>query len=102
MYRDEKSLCPEQARKKYMQTLRATHVQRSKKRVFVQEFVLEHASGQGTLNYVTIAEWESQGAIDAARLAVLALHREMNLDPPEMFARLGITADLGNYTRLEP
>src|SRR3546814_15602122 len=95
LYRVDKFLVPDEAREEYLQNLRATHELLRKQPGFVQDFVLEHASGQSAFNFVTIAEWESQGAIDAARLAVLALHREMNLDPPEMFARLGITEDLG-------
>jgi len=34
------------------------------------------------------------------RQAVAALHQRMNFDPHELFARLGIRADLGNYERV--
>jgi hypothetical protein len=31
----------------------------------------------------------------------MAKHQEMNFSPQEMFARLGIKADLGNYKKIE-
>jgi hypothetical protein len=46
-------------------------------------------------------EWASPEAVENARAAVLALQRGMNFNPQEMFARLGIKADIANYKRLE-
>jgi hypothetical protein len=68
---------------------------------FPQDFVLQQSSGPGEFNFVTLVEWASQEAIENARAAVLALHREMNFNPQEMFARIGIKADLANSKRLE-
>jgi hypothetical protein len=41
--------------------------------------------------------WASFAAIQKAREAAAAKHREMNLNPQEMFERLQIKAELGNY-----
>ncbi len=68
---------------------------------FLQDFVLQQSSGAGEFNFVNIVEWASQETIENARAAVLALHREMNFNPQEMFARIGIKADRANYKRLE-
>jgi hypothetical protein len=43
----------------------------------------------------------SDSAIEPARQAVASLHRQMNFNPREMVARLGIRADIGNYKRVE-
>jgi hypothetical protein len=45
-------------------------------------------------------EWASQGAFENASAVVTARYREMNFNPQETLARLGIKADLANYTRL--
>ena len=37
---------------------------------------------------------------EGARAAVAALHARENFDPQELFARLGIKAELGNYQPL--
>ena len=45
--------------------------------------------------------WDiSEDFVAGARAAVAALHRATNLDPQELFARLGIKPDLGNYKRI--
>jgi hypothetical protein len=46
-------------------------------------------------------EWASQEALDNVRQAVQKLHAEMKFNPQETMARLGIKADIANYTRLE-
>ena len=68
---------------------------------FVQDFLLEQVSGPGEFNIVTIAEWESEDFVAGARSGgAAALHRSTNLDPQELFARLDIKPDLGNYLRI--
>src|SRR3546814_14120219 len=90
LYRVDKFLVPDEAREEYLQNLRATHELLRKQPGFVQDFVLEPASGQSGFNFVTIAEWASQGAIDAARLAVPVLPRDIDHAPPVLFARPGV------------
>ena len=68
---------------------------------FVQNFVLEQFSGPGEFNIVTTVEWVSREAFEDASAAVSARYREMNFNPQETLARLGIKADLANYKRLE-
>lgn len=49
----------------------------------------------------TFVEWEHQSAIDKAREAVSALHKQLGFNPQEMLARLGIRAELGNYRHID-
>lgn len=62
-----------------------------------QNLVLEQVSGPGAFNVVTIVEWQNAEAMDNARAAVTARYRDMNFDPQETMARLGIKADMANY-----
>jgi heme-degrading monooxygenase HmoA len=58
----------------------------------------EGATGDSTYTYLTIVEWASEAAIQEAREAAAAKHKEMNWKPQEM--RLHIKAELGNYVPL--
>jgi heme-degrading monooxygenase HmoA len=97
IYRVDKFIVPDEARSEVIGKLRSTHALLKEQPGFVQDFVLAQSSGPGEFNFVTIVEWESEEAVENARSAVMALHREMNFDPQEVFARLRIKADLANY-----
>jgi heme-degrading monooxygenase HmoA len=101
IYRVDKFAVPSGARQEFLDKARRTHSLLKAQPGFVQDFILEQSSGPGEFNFVTIVEWASQEAIENARSAVLVLHREMNFNPQELFARFGIKADLANYKRLE-
>jgi len=62
-----------------------------------QNLVLEQVSGPGAFNVVTFVEWESADALESAKSAVTARYKEMNFNPQELIARLGIKADMANY-----
>jgi len=62
-----------------------------------QNLVLEQVSGPGAFNVVTFVEWESADALESAKTAVTARYKEMNFNPQDLIARLGITADMANY-----
>jgi heme-degrading monooxygenase HmoA len=101
IYRVDKFVVPNGAREEFLDKARRTHALLKKQPGFLQDFVLEQSSGPGEFNFVTIVEWASPEAVENARAAVQALHREMNFNAQELFARAGIKADLANYTRLE-
>jgi heme-degrading monooxygenase HmoA len=96
-YRVDKFSVPAHAREEFLDKVYATHELLRSQAGFAQDFILEQASGPGEFNFVTIVEWENVEAMEPARQAVTALHKRMNFDPHELFARLGIRADLGNY-----
>lgn len=85
-YRVDKFVVPAHAREEFLEKVHATH-----------ELLRSQA---GFLNFVTIVEWENDTAMEPVRQAVAALHERMNFDPHELFRRLGIRADLGNYERV--
>jgi heme-degrading monooxygenase HmoA len=101
IYRVDRFSVPPQAREEFLEKVQATHGLLRSQAGFVEDAILEQASGPGEFNFVTIVEWENAEAMEPARRAVAALHEQMNLDPREMFTRLGIRADLGNFKRVE-
>ncbi|MCB0167841.1 MAG: antibiotic biosynthesis monooxygenase [Anaerolineae bacterium] len=101
IYRLDKFVVPAPAREEFVEKVQTTHQLLKKQSGFLQDFVLEQASGPGEFNIVTMVEWDSIESIEPARAAVMALHQEMNFNPQELFARLGIKADLGSYKRVD-
>src|SRR3984893_4537754 len=101
IYRVDKFAVPSGAREEFLDKARRTHALLKAQPGFLQDFVLEQSSGPGEFNFVTMVEWASQEAVEKARAAVAALHRGMNFDAKELFARTGIRADIANYTLLE-
>jgi heme-degrading monooxygenase HmoA len=100
IYRVDKFVVPDGAREEFIGRVQQTHQVLRTIPGFLQDFVLEQSSGPGTFNFVTIVEWASQASIQSARAAVTELHAGMNFDPQEMFARLGIKADVANYKQV--
>jgi hypothetical protein len=101
IYRVDKFVVPSSARKEFLDRVRRTHAFLRTQSGFLQDFVLEQFSGPGEFNVVTTVEWASQEAFENASAVVTARYREMNFNPQETLARLGIKADLANYKRLE-
>lgn len=100
VFRVDRFNVPVSARSEFLKRVTDTHKLLSRQKGFVRDYLLEQSSGPGEFNLVTLAEWESQDAIEAAREAVAELHRQLGFDPREIFGRLGIRAELGNYRPL--
>jgi len=97
IYRVDKFAVPDAGRREFLEKVRITHEQLRTLQGFIRDCILEQISETAEFNIVTIVEWESVKAIKQARERVHELHEEMNFDPKELFTRLGIRADLGNY-----
>ncbi|WKE64046.1 antibiotic biosynthesis monooxygenase [Gallaecimonas kandeliae] len=100
IYRVDKFVVPQSAREEFLQRVQQTHAVLRRQPGFIRDALLEQVAGPGRFNIVTIAEWESQGAIDAARAEVAKVHTESGFNPQETLARLGIEADIANYQAL--
>ncbi len=101
IYRVDKFVVPIAAREEFLDRVRRIHAFLKEQPDFLQDFVLEQFSGPGEFNVVTTVEWASQETFENASAVVTARYREMNFNPQETLARLGIKADLANYKRLE-
>jgi heme-degrading monooxygenase HmoA len=98
IYRVDKFKVPASARAELLDQVEKTHHFLRVLPGFMQDAVLEQTEGPGQFNFVTIAIWESREAIEAARAAVTARHRDAGFNPQEMFSRLGIEATSGIIT----
>jgi heme-degrading monooxygenase HmoA len=99
-YRVDKFIVPEAAREEFLSRVFQTHTVLRRQPGFVGDLLLEQTGGPGKFNFVTVAEWESEEFVAGARAAVQAMHRSESFDPQELFQRLGIEPDLGNYRRI--
>jgi heme-degrading monooxygenase HmoA len=99
-YRIDKFVVPKAAREEFLSRVFQTHAVLRRQPGFVSDMLLEQTGGPGEFNFVTVAEWESEDFVAGARAAVQAMHRSESFDPQELFARLSIEPDLGNYRRI--
>lgn len=100
IYRIDKFVVPEAARDEFLTKIRETHDLLRQQPGFVTDAILEQVAGPGKFNIVTIAEWEDEGALDAARVAVKQAHAEWGFSPQGLMQRLGIEADIAEYREI--
>ena len=65
---------------------------------FLGHVVFESIGGPTRFNLVTIAVWESAEAIEAAVAKVRDYYQRIGFDVQETLARLGVEAEIGNYS----
>jgi Uncharacterized enzyme involved in biosynthesis of extracellular polysaccharides len=100
IYRVDKFVVPEAARDEFLARIRETHELLRRQPGFIRDAILEQVAGPGKFNIVTIAEWQDQAAIDAARDVVRRAHAQRGFSPQETMKRLGIEADIADYRAL--
>jgi len=66
---------------------------------FVEGFVHERTAGDGRVNVVTTAVWESESAMNEARQAIPAEFAKVGFSPPEIIKRLGVQMERSIYRR---
>ena len=66
---------------------------------FVEGFVHERTAGDGKVNVVTTAVWESEDAMQKARQAVPTEFAKTGFNPPEIMQRLGVQIERAIYRR---
>jgi heme-degrading monooxygenase HmoA len=100
IYRLDKFVVPTQAREEFLAKVIKTHELLKQQPGFIQDFLLEQPAASGEFNFVTLVEWQDARSVENARASVMAMHKSIGFNAQEMFARLGIKADLGNYKSL--
>lgn len=96
-YRIDKFVVPASARDEFLMKMVCTHTLLQALEGFIGHSVLEQVAGPGEFNFVTIAEWENAEAFERVRMALAAAQATANVDPQDMFKRLGIRADIAGY-----
>ncbi|MCU1666169.1 MAG: haloalkane dehalogenase [Pseudonocardia sp.] len=99
-YRVDRFVVPETALDEFMAGVRRTHRLLEQQPGFVYDLLLEGESSAGTRAVVTLAAWTDDAALAEARTVVRDLHEQTHFSPQETFTRLGITAEIGNYSPL--
>ena len=97
IYRVDKFVVPAAARDEFLARIRETHELLRRQPGFIRDAILEQVAGPGKFNIVTIAEWQDQAAIGAARDVVRRAHAERGFSPQETMKRLGVEADIADY-----
>jgi spore maturation protein SpmB len=63
-----------------------------------QNLVLTQTGGPGEFNVVTLVEWASTPAMDAAKAIVQKKYAKEGFDPASFMQRLGVRVDMGLYS----
>ena len=100
VYRVDKFRVPASVRDEFLVEVRKTHELLRKQPGFRHDLLLEQESTPDEIGIVTLAAWDDQASVKAAGEAVLEMRRSDSFDPGSFMARLGVTADLGNYREL--
>lgn len=102
IYRVDRFAVPAAAEPEFLERVRATHALLEAQPGCLQSLILRQVSSTGDVTFVTLAAWESDAAIEAAKAAVRQAQEAANFRPSDLLDRLGIAADIGIYTALEP
>lgn len=98
IYRVDKFIVPKNARDEFLSRIMETHRILRTQPGFLTDYILEQTDGPGKYNIVTVAEWKDQESIDAAKKTVQAEHAKNGFSPQQTMERLGVQADIANYT----
>jgi len=100
IYRLDKFVVPKTAREEFLARVRQTHALLRNQPGFVRDILLEKPATGGNFTVVTLVEWQDADSVQRAREAIADMHREAGFTPRELLDRLGIEADIGNYTSI--
>lgn|SRR5690554_4530389 len=97
IYRIDKFFVPHNAKEEFLSAVFNTHQLLRTLPGFTRDLIVENTSENGRYSYVTLVEWESEDAIEMARIAVQGFHKLNGFDPQAFWKRLGVRAELANY-----
>lgn len=101
IYRIDVFTVPEQARATFLERAGATQALLRKQPGLIGEQAFERHGGPGRFNFVTVAVWADQAAIDQAAKEVAAMHVATAFDRQAFIAANGITAEIATFKSLE-
>ena len=93
----DKFAVPDQAREEFCSPARRTHLVLRDQPGLVADYLLEQIAGPGRCNAVTMVQWQSADAMEAAKPAVIDAHAAVSFAPVACFDSVGISSGLGNY-----
>ena len=100
IYRIDKFKVPAAAREEFLATLNQTKEFLARQAGCRQNLVLEVQSGSERFNVLTLVEWDSEAAFEAAGAAMVENRKSTGFNPQAFLGRLGVEADMANYTTI--
>ncbi len=97
IFRIDSFAVPAQSRGRFLAQLEDTKAFLGQQRGCLQNHVLEYQSGADRFNMVTVVEWESKDAFEAAKSAMMAKRRDSGFNPEHFLETLGVEANMTNY-----
>lgn len=97
----DKFFVPAAAKAAFMERVRINRSLIKQLPGFIEDAAYEHADEEGNLVLVTVAQWQSQEALNKAKETVQAAYKKEGFNMPEMLQRLHITIDRGVYSPLQ-
>lgn len=97
VYRVDTFAVPPSARDEFLTNVHRTHAQLRTLPGFDHDLILEKQSDDSIV-IMTLAAWENADTLASARETMQRRHRQDGFDPKALIDRLGITADLAEYT----
>ena len=97
IYRLDTFTVPDAAIDEFVMRIRETHELLREQPGFVQDLILEQPAEDGAIRIVTLAEWEDEASIEAAREAVQVMRKTSGFDPAAFIKRAGVEAEFREY-----
>jgi hypothetical protein len=88
---------PENAKQEFMERMNFNRDFIKNLPGFMGDAAYERNDGNGNIICVTIATWESEGALSKAKAAVQTEYQRTGFNPQELLTRLNITMDRNVY-----
>jgi heme-degrading monooxygenase HmoA len=83
LFRVDKFVVPSHDRDEFLAKVRKTREHLKTLPGFLRDIVLEHSSGPGEFNFVTVVEWDNAASVENAKATVMAMHKATNFNPRE-------------------
>jgi heme-degrading monooxygenase HmoA len=100
LYRIDRVKVPTPAREEFLTRVRDIQSFLSTRPGFVGRAIYEHSSNGDSFNFVTVLEWESPEALEAAQSAFEKHIQATGFNPQEFRTRAGIVSDAAIYSQL--
>lgn len=101
MIRVNQFAVPEEVRDDFCCILADTHAVVRRQEGFVRDYILERPAGPGRLSIVTVIEFTSPDVVEGVAAALADFDRKRGVGRQELMARLGVSAEMGLYQRME-
>jgi hypothetical protein len=94
-------IVPEKARQPFLERVAINRSLLKTLPGFIEDHAYEKTTGESRFNYITVATWQNQEAIDNAKKEIISLYAKQNFNMPEFLKNTGITLERAIYREME-